>query len=375
MIRYFIVLSFICIPLIVQAEKNPDSLKLKFTGEFLFRFEQDWNSRKSDGTFRTDRSRWRYRGRIGMVFNYNPVINIGLGLRTGKLNKQQDPQITIGDASGEFSNIPISFEKLYFQYKTEKFDLWLGKNTWPFRKLNELFWSDNVYPDGMYLAYTLHKGDDILTKLEFKSAYFIMNSVGGALNEDSNMVGFQFDASLLNERLKFFPSLYLFNNMDDIPDGAATQSLEYSIVHIGSTFNLIPKYKIHVDADLYFNLSDYSHLENIYSDQTNGMVLALRYGQLKNKGDKSLRVTYTRLERFSAVDYLAQNDWVRWDYSQFNSPDGRLTNYQGWELMLGFMINDQLKINTRAFIVEQLLSETEFLETGTRIRLDLDMKF
>ncbi|NNE25485.1 MAG: hypothetical protein HKN09_01460, partial [Saprospiraceae bacterium] len=281
----------------------------------------------------------------------------------------------LGDAFGEYSNIPVSFEKLYFRYKTSKIDLWLGKNTFPFRKLNELFWSDNVFPDGVYAGFNLFESNGAINKVQLKTGYFIMNSFGGSLNKDSNLLGFQIDADMLNGRLKIFPSLYLFNNMDDIPDGAATTSLEYSILHWGSSYQLVPKLNICLDADLYFNLTDYSEQNNIYTDQTQGVVLALRYGQLKKKHDKAVRITYMRLERYAAVDYLAQNDWVRWDYGQFDSPDGRLTNYQGWELMVGYMINDQLKINTRAFVVKQLLSPTEYLETGSRIRLDLDMKF
>ncbi len=39
--------------------------KLTFTGDFRFRIEQDWNSKKSDGTYRENRSRLRYRFRFG----------------------------------------------------------------------------------------------------------------------------------------------------------------------------------------------------------------------------------------------------------------------------------------------------------------------
>ena len=110
-------------------------------------------------------------------------------------------------------------------------------------------------------------------------------------------------------------------------------------------------------------------------DQRQGLVASVRMGKLKKKGDWKARITYTRLERFAAVDFLAQNDWARWDYSSQGSLDGRLTNYKGLELMLGYMITDNIKVNSRYFMVEQLIPYGPFTETGQRIRFDVDIGF
>lgn len=64
---------------------------IKFSGDFRFRVEQDWNSRKSDGTYRDDRSRLRYRARIGVGYKFNDWANVGVRVRTGDPKKQQDP--------------------------------------------------------------------------------------------------------------------------------------------------------------------------------------------------------------------------------------------------------------------------------------------
>ncbi|HAT65648.1 MAG TPA: hypothetical protein DCS66_13805, partial [Flavobacteriaceae bacterium] len=67
--------------------------------------------------------------------------------------------------------------------------------------------------------------------------------------------------------------------------------------------------------------------------------------------------------------------WARWDYSSQGSLDGRLTNYKGLELMLGYMITDNIKVNSRYFMVEQLIPYGPFTETGQRIRFDVDIGF
>ena len=142
--------------------------------------------------------------------------------------------------------------------------------------------------------------------------------------------------------------------------------------------DLLQKPLVGVEVDYYHNLQDYNKNDSIpdnLKDQRTGWVISVRIGKLKKKGDWKFRVTLQQLERYSAVDYFAQNDWARWDYSSFDSPDGRLTNYKGLELMAGYMISDYIKVNTRYFAVEQLVPYGPFAETGQRIRFDIDIGF
>ena len=52
----------------IAAQTDSILSKLSFNGDFRFRVEQDWNSKKSDGTFRDDRTRLRYRLRAGVEY-------------------------------------------------------------------------------------------------------------------------------------------------------------------------------------------------------------------------------------------------------------------------------------------------------------------
>lgn len=104
------------------------------------------------------------------------------------------------------------------------------------------------------------------------------------------------------------------------------------------------------------------------------MVIDLGYGSLKKKGDYFLKASYARLEQYAIVDIMAQNDWARWDYTAFGAPDGRLSNYQGMELVASFQLDKKTSLTVKYYLVEQLVAYGKMLETGSRIRFDLDIK-
>ena len=360
------------------AQKDTTKSKLTFTGDFRFRVEQDWNSRKSDGIFREDRTRLRYRFRFGMSYQYNDWASFGMRLRTGVRNHQQDPQITLGTNPGEFGTIPLGFEKLYFKVDHKWLSTWVGKYLFPFEHQNELFWSENVFPEGIFFSAKFQSSSRLLQSIKFGAGHFIINSENTSLDKDRYFEGIQIVTTHWNNRIILFPTLYYFRKMPDIPDGQGTYDIDYSIFHIGTNVTIIQKPVLSIGVDYYYNFNDLSKNDSIpqnLQDQKQGFVLGLVLGKFEEKKDWTIRVYYSYLQRYSAVDFLAQNDWARWDYSDQGSPAGRLTNYQGLELMAGYVINKNFKLNVRYFLVEQLIPYGVALETGSRIRLDLDIGF
>lgn len=358
-----------------------DSLinKLSFTGDFRFRVEQDWDSRKSDGTYRDDRTRFRYRFRFGMNYQYNEWASFGMRIRTGQWNKQQDPQLTLGHGFEEFGTLPIGFEKVFFKASGKNWTTWLGKNTFPFEKQNEIFWSDNVYPEGVYVGYkkTFDK-DGFMDEIGVKSGHFVISSRGQSLDLDSYFQGFQVYSRQWENRVKLFADFYYFNRMPDIPDGFETTFINYSIGHLGGEVKILKKHNLSWQGDFYYNFEDYTNefaIATALREQNQGWSTAVLFGGLENKGDWKIKLTYTRLERFSAVDFLAQNDWIRWDYSSYGSPDGRLTNFEGIELKLGYAINKRFNLLATYFTGRQLVKYGPFAETGSRVRFDLNIGF
>jgi len=352
--------------------------KLTFTGDFRFRIEQDWNSLKSDGSYRDDRSRLRYRFRFGMNYQVIEWAEIGMRIRTGYREKQQDPHLTLGEGFNQFGSVPIGFEKLFFKAQHKKFMGWLGKNTFPFEKQNELFWSDNVYPDGVFVSFKFDNEASFFESITLNAGHFIFGSSGVGFDQDQYFQGFQALTSYWNGRIKLFPSFYYFNKSPNIPDNQGTFELNYAILHIGTRINLIESPAVSAEIDYYHNFEDLKSNDSIpkrLQDQKSGIVASVGIGDLKKKGDWLFRAYFSYLERYAIVDYFAQNDWARWDYSSQGSPDGRLSNFKGIELKAAYLIRKNFRIKIRFFIVEQLIPYGSIKETGNRIRLDLDIGF
>jgi len=353
--------------------------KLDFTGDFRFRIEHDWNSINSNGIKRSDRSRLRYRFRFGLNYSLDKYSSFGGRLRSGNINDQQGPHVTIGGGTGEFSLVQIGFEKLYYQYKRANFTGWVGKNTIPLKKLNELFWNDNVYPEGIGLKYQItNDSDRFLTASSFSLGHFIINSNNQSFQKDSYLQIVQFDFKIWQNRINFFPGFYAFKNVGNFPDAKQTFNLNYSILHLGSNFELFKNSKINVGLEYYFNMEDYSSLDSIPSilkNQKKGFVLSAKYGQIKEKGEWLIHVYYAQLQKYAIVDYFAQNDWVRWDYSNIGASGARISNFGGTEVRVGYAISEHFNLILRTYFVEELVNIGNFKENGSRIRLDLNLGF
>ena len=372
------ILLLLLFPALLLAQNDSTKTKLSFTGDFRFRVEQDWDSRKSDGSYRDDRTRLRFRARFGVSYEYKDWVSFGIRLRTGDPKKQQDPQLTLGDGFEEFNTLPIAFEKVYTNFHYKWFSAWIGKNTFPFEKQNELFWSDNVFPEGVSLSGKFTFKNKYLQSVQINTGHFILVTNGTSFDSDGYFQGVQFVTTHWEDRLKLFPTFYYFNKIPNIPDGNQTFTMNYAIVHIGTQIEIVEKLKIAAGFDYYQNIKDYNSNDSIpqkFRNQKQGFVSSTSIGKLEKKGDWKLQLTYTYLERFAAVDFLAQNDWARWDYSSQGSPDGRLTNFKGFEIMAGYALDNNMNLKIRYFNVNQIKPLGIVNETGNRIRLDFNIGF
>lgn len=369
MFRYLLLFYALCSG-IGFAQSDTAQRNIDLSGDFRFRIEQDWRSQKSDGTWRDDRTRMRYRFRFGVNYTYNPFIKFGFRIRTGLQNKQQDPQLTLGDLS-DWGTLPLGFEKIYFDFNKSGWNIWLGKNTFPFQKQNELFWSDHVYPEGIFLSYKYKVG---ALPVDLRLGHFILNANGKGLDTDGYLQAVQLTSKAFKERLSLMAGYFYFHQMPDIPDGFATRYYNYGIAHFATGFQLTSKLKLEADYwQNVLNMQQSTQVVNLLADQRSGYAGAIAYGALKEKGHWKFKLTYAYLERFAIVDFLAQNDWVRWDYGTYGSPDGRLSNYQGIEAMVGYALGDKMVLKAKYYWTEQLLRQGAFLENGQRFRVDIDI--
>ena len=279
--------------------------------------------------------------RAGVQYK-NKWYRTGFRIRTGNPIKQQDPQLILGGGLREFGTLPIGFEKAFFEGEKNTFLFWVGKNTFPFEKSNELFWSDNVYPEGVFLGKGFQINSKLIDSVNIKTGHFIMSTAGKSLGKDAYFQGYQAYFIFFQKPIELFPSLYLFKNVPNIPDGNETFEIDYSIFHIGTRFNIMKKPMLNMELDYYHNFRNYGQNDSIpthFKDQKSGITIGLKYGSLKQERNWLFKANYTYLQQYAAVDFMAQNDWARWDYSSFGSPDGRLTNLNGIELVAGYRVD------------------------------------
>ncbi len=363
---------------VLEAQIDSTGKQLIFTGDFRFRIEHDWNSTNAKGIQRENRSRLRYRSRFGLNYNLNKKSSFGFRFRTGNLDDQQGPHVTIGGNTGEFSLVRIGLEKLFYQYKSKHLTTWVGKNAFPLKKENELFLNNNVFPEGFALRLKKSFDKKLLNSLQFNTGHFIIQSNNKTFDQDAYLQVFQFATEHFNKKLNLFPALYYFNNINNFPDQKGSYTLTYSILHFGAKYKLLQKPNFSLGIEYYLNTQDYSQMDSIPRNLRNereGLVITAKLGQLKKKGDWQFNLYYARLEKFSIVDYFAQNDWARWDYTSVNATGSRLSNFQGVEIRLGYAFEEQFNLVLRTYFVRQLEKEGSFLEDGDRIRLDLNIGF
>ena len=214
--------------------------------------------------------------------------------------------------------------------------------------------------------------------LEINTGHFIISANGASFDSDAYLQGIQFVTTHWGKRLKLFPSFYYFNEIPNIPDGNETFVMNYAILQFGTKVTLSKKNLIVAGIDYYHNIENYNRNDSIpqkFANQKQGIVTSLTIGKLKKSGDWKAGLTYVYLERFAAVDFFAQNDWARWDYSSQDSKDGRLTNFKGIEIMGGYALDKNMNLKVRGFLVDQIVPLGIEKETGSRVRVDFNIKF
>lgn len=370
--KIYLLLSVCLLSVTVRAQKKSSLADgLKFAGDFRFRLEQDWDSQKADGSQRQDRSRLRYRVRFGFQYQASEHYSFGARVRNGQLNDQQGPHTTLGN---EFGLIQLGLEKLYFQARKGIFQVWVGKNDFPFHKTNELFWNDNVFPDGGAIKLEVPTNSN---PVEVNLAHFIILSNNAGFRKDAYFQGVQVVNRLYQNKLLLFPGFYYFHQVSNIPDNKGTFALDYAILHLGTQFKSAKKPFWCIGADYYQNLNNLSknsNLESPMDEQKQGVVCSLTVGRLKEKGDWSTAIYLARIEKYAIVDYFAQNDWARWDYSSYDAAGSRLSNFKGIELRAGYALTPKANLILRMYTVRQLISLDNIKEDGNRARIDLNIK-
>jgi len=359
------------LPAAAETEQPPPP-KLKFFGDLRLRAEADWDSLQSDGTERLDRDRLRVRARIGFIYAYDEHISFGARLRTGNPVDQQSPHVTLGD---EFESKAVNFDRAFIQGTWGHAWAWGGKNASPFWMQNELFWDDDVNPEGVAGGLVFKVGKSAM-RLKPTAGYFIMEGSGSSnrFSEKSNVAAAQLavESTLKRVDLSGAAGFYTFNDNMATTD-IALADMDYAIWVAGARAIFKTSKPWSIGVDYMRNVENYA--PTLFNeDQDTGYVFQVNLGQLKQRKDWLVGYYYAHIEKFAVVARLAQDDWLRWG----SGTDTTSSNFEGHEFRLAYAFGPSWNVMLRVYAVEgiELESPTAVaLQDGKRARLDLNIAF
>ncbi len=345
---------------------------VKLYWDFRLRLETDQDSRKADGTERADRTRARIRARAGLKYEPTPYLTFGARTRTGAAGSQQSPHITVKDFDDNSTgDQDILVDKWFVKLTGERPWLWLGKNSLPFWKQNEMFWDDDVTPAGVGIGYKASRDE---AKYSINAGYFELPD--GARDHNGNLAALQlaYSKKLSDVGLSAAGGILFFDGepgAEHLRNGNGARdyatlvgSLEIKRPVGGKTLAF--------GVDLMHNAENYSPTDPdsftaTNHDERDGYVLSGRWGELKEKGDWLAAYYYARIETLAVNASYAQDDWVRWgSATQTDSSD-----LKGHEIRLGYCLSPDAHLIARLYLVEAITSEQD----GNRFRLDFNYKF
>ena len=365
-------------PALFAQTDSTSEKKLKFFADTRIRLEHDWNVRKADHELKDVRTRMRFRFRFGFDYKWSNEIQFGARMRSGVPEDQQSPHWTLGK---EFEVYSFKIDRVYIKGDHDKFWWWVGKNNLPFWKQNELFWDDDVLPEGVSIGSNLTLGENLIVKPI--GGIFISKSAGDFFHDDGIFYAGQLTAIHKNNLNKIVLSSGIFNfvNLLDLNQLPAEKKLDYSILLSSVQYQRDFKYPLSFGVDFMYNFSNYEDeswiMDSKLEEDRIAYVLSLSCGSLINKGDIQLGYRYAHIEKYAVVDYFAQDDWVSWSFPE-NTPGTRSSNLQGHEFQAAYAFGPGFNIVTRLYVakgIKKSMPTDLSLESADRIRVDLNIGF
>ena len=355
-----------------------DDGKLAVSGDFRFRLEQDFDSRRADGSERADRLRARVRVRLDLTYTASDVLSFGLRLRSGSDFSQQSPHVTVYDFDdNDTGDAHFNFDKWYLKAAKGNGWAWAGRNSLPIWKPNEFFWDDDVTPIGVGLGWSNTVGES--SRLSLNAGLFSLpvgmqefagemalgqlvwaGETGGGVGLTLAGGGFFITAG---ENDGDAAGLRRGNGMRDYQILVA--NLQAKLPDVGGRpLALGFDYMTNVEN---YRAGDPDPFTAANRDQTDGYDAYLSWGGTSNKGDWRLGIWWAHIETFAVHASYAQDDWVRWgSATQTDSSD-----LEGFELRAAYGLGGGQNIVARLFLVEAITSGQD----GSRFRIDYNFRF
>ena len=176
--------------------------RLEWSGDFRGRLENFWYDRDDFGTDTSDRTRGRYRLRIGAKAKVNEVVTAGFRIASGDGDHRSTNQ-SFGSGD-DFDNDGLYIDKAYAELKVPGRYLpegmsaksIVGKQSNPFRWKNGkdfMIWDGDITPEGVGIKIAGSPGENL--SLFGNAGYFIVDEESSS--KDPHVFGIQGGFSLL----------------------------------------------------------------------------------------------------------------------------------------------------------------------------------
>ncbi len=355
-----------------------DAGKLSVYGDFRGRLEADWDSRRSNGSERSDRNRLRIRLRAGLDYKANDNISFGFRIRSGSDDSQQSPHITVVDFDdNNTGDAHFNFDKWFFKYTTGNASAWLGRNSMPFWKANELLFDDDATPAGLGFTYKT----DVLT---INAGYFSNPAGMQQFTGKTGLAQIVWNTAIGDTKLVFAGGVIAIDaDTTDPNNGLLLENngaRDYTIWvgNVQANMQALNR-PLRLNLDLLHNSESYSASDPdpftaFHRDETDGYVVSAQLGGTSNRGDWLFAYYYSHIETFAVNYVLSQDDWMRWG----SATQTRSSNFEGSEFRAAVGLGDNMNVVARLYIVDgiKLRSATSLLkEDGNRLRIDFNWRF
>jgi len=280
-----------------------DAGKVKLFGDMRFRAEQDRRTRDSDA--KQNRTRLRYRARLGASFKATDVWSGRIRIATGE--NLNSPHISFNQGQ-----LKMTIDNAYITYKpTDSFYINMGRSPLKFWATSEIWWDTDNNPDSLTAiykaggftlgtAYSVVETDDFsssATSVSFYQAAFesqgsglkLKGSLGGANMNEGGNVSYQGNTFTIASGMIKGSNWRLAADM--VSSDADTEDQAYSLqgrYKITKTIGL-RAYFYHVEAFSVLGDGDYSQ-DNWFTQGSRGISnfdgyrLQLDYKAAKNVG-------------------------------------------------------------------------------------------
>jgi hypothetical protein len=357
--------------------------ELKWSGDLRIRGEFFDNE---DQTSQIDRTRFRYRLRLGLEAKFANWATVGLRLASGKLD---DPVSTNETFDDMFAKDLISIDAAYVIIQPPSWDwvsVTVGKMNnpiWQTSLSSPVVYDNDLTPEGLAEQFVFGFGDQNRHSVFVNLTQWVAGEVGSSADTDAfiydNQVGaelrFGDDVKKPVLRAKLAGGIFLTQNIDAsalpamsptlgnaLQSGSATNYLrDFTVAHARAEIAWQVSPKTFLGTPAVFTVSG-EYVKNLTDDfntmtgantlvdpdQTEGYSGQIAFGGNKKKGEWQVAYQYKYLEADAVLDALTDSDW---------GTEGG-ADRKGHVVKASYNLQDWWQIGATAFLTEKISDRT-----------------